>query len=161
MRLILNNSPVARALKTYDPNIRVRWSWEKKKWAVEARAKRGKMILPPVFYKQVQDGKDWFEESLLPERSERYIQYHDQSYVICWTKDLSWGMYEKIISMDTHRARTKEDAIEQSMQGFLSDQKNKDKAKTDRQAEVARVAYEKYHWLNNKKPWNDPIGACA
>lgn len=155
MTLIFENGPVSKALRTYDPNIRVRWSWEKRKWAVEAKAKRGKMILPPVFYEPVQGFKDLYRESLLPEKSDRYIQYHDQYYVICWARKLNWALYHKIVRMDVHRHNNERMAVNERMRDiFAAEDAGKEKF-AKKQKDVAEMAYDKYRWLSNRQPWND------
>lgn len=101
MRIIEARGPVVNQLKRYDPGLRIRWSWEKKKWAVEAPVRRQDKLVPPVFYEPVGEG-EWIEH-ILPELSERYITYQEKMYVICWTKNLDTRLVDAVVKRDSNR----------------------------------------------------------
>lgn len=86
-----------RALKNIDSNLRVRWSYEKGKFIIEYKTLR-KYILPPVKY-IVENG--FVKEKLLPELSDRYIQYKDGYYTVFYTDKLNEKVLAYIREIDT------------------------------------------------------------
>ncbi len=102
MQVIRATGAVADALRRYDPNLEVRYSWERKSWAIAFRTRRPDLIPPPI--KAVPLGMtsmDGFVEELLPEKSEAYISYRTKTYPAAYVKRLSWKTYEGLISSDT------------------------------------------------------------
>lgn len=95
------------ALRRYDPGLRVRWSPEKKKWAVTApfNAPNPNVIPKPVRFVRVGTAGDFYEEVLLPENSERNIQYRTRTYVICWATRLTPALIPAIAQRDSHRSK--------------------------------------------------------
>lgn len=103
-RIIEARGPVVEALQRYDPGLRVRWSHEKEKWAVDAKFDLpNPNVLPkPVKFFRVGAG-DFWQEVLLPEYSERNIQYTDHTYVVCYAKKVDWPLLWAIVNRDSHR----------------------------------------------------------
>lgn len=95
--------PVVAALKRYDPGLRVRWSPEKQRWAVDAPFKLAPLewCVPPVRFVETSQGRR--RARLLPENSEAYIQYHSKRYVVCWVKRLDMRLVRAVIERDSHR----------------------------------------------------------
>lgn len=104
MHLIRATGPVADALRRYDPNIDVRYSWERRSWAISFRTRRPDLIPPPVRVKPLGDtaGAGFIEE-LLPEKSEAYISYRTKTYPAAYVKRLSMHALERIVECDTSR----------------------------------------------------------
>lgn len=98
MYLIRATGAVAEALRRYDPNIDVRYSWEHRKWAIAFRTRRPDLIPPPVRPVITHAG---VVEELLPEKSEAYISYRTKTYPAAYVKKLSWKTYDDLIASDT------------------------------------------------------------
>ena len=92
MRVIRATGAVAAALRRYDPNIDVRYSWERRSWAIVFRPRRPDLIPPPVYV----DGR-------MAEQSEAHISYRTKTQPVGYVKKLSWQAAERIISADTAR----------------------------------------------------------
>lgn len=105
-RIIEARGPVVEALKRYDPGLRVRWSHEKKKWAIDApyNIPNPNEIAKPVKFYRVGEGDHWLE-TLLPEYSERNFEYKDKRYVVAWAKKVTWSLLQAIANHDTYRHR--------------------------------------------------------
>ncbi len=103
MRIIEACGPVVEALKRYDPGLRVRWSHEKKKWAVDAKffLPNPNVLPKPVRFLEI--GPDQWLETLLPEYSERNIQYRDHTYVVCWARKVDWPLLRAVASRDAQK----------------------------------------------------------
>ena len=98
MRLIRATGPVADALRRYDPEIEVRYSWERRRWAIVFRTRRPDLIPKPVVWKETEAGP---VETLAPENSEAYISYKTKTYPAGYVKRLGWPAYENIVRSDT------------------------------------------------------------
>ena len=155
MRIIEARGPMVEALRRYDPGLRARWSWEKKTWAVDAPLKRhdSGWMLPPVRYEATPQG---VIEHLMPELSDRYIEYHGRRYTVCWARHLDWRLYWAIVGRDSHR-----------MQGgaageFVKRWKEREQAQRIKDAKLrsdrAEQAFDRLRFLNRTRPWADPIG---
>lgn len=92
------------ALKRYDSGLRVRWSPEKRCWAVDApySVPNPNVIPKPVKFYRIGNADHWVE-TLLPENSERNIQYRDKRYVVCWAKKITMALFNAIARRDSHR----------------------------------------------------------
>lgn len=100
--MIRATGAVADALRRYDPNLDVRYSWERKAWAIAFRTRRPDLIPPPVKAAPVgMTTMDGFIEELLPEKSEAYISYRTKTYPAAYVKKLSWHTFEGLIKSDT------------------------------------------------------------
>ena len=98
MRLIRATGPVADALRRYDPEIDVRYSWERRRWAIVFRTRRPDLIPKPVVWTETKAGP---VESLAAENSEAYISYKTKTYPAGYVKRLGWPAYENIVRSDT------------------------------------------------------------
>lgn len=98
MRLIRATGAVAEAMRRYDPELDVRYSWERRQWAIVYRTRRPDLIPPPV--KNIHTEGGWLEE-LLPEKSEAYISYRTKTYPAGYVRRLGWSAYERLIQSDT------------------------------------------------------------
>jgi hypothetical protein len=100
MHLIRATGPVAAALRRYDPNLDVRYSWERRSWAISFRTRRPDLIPRPVRPEITGSG---IIEHLMPERSEAYISYRTKTYPAAYVKKLSWNTFERIVASDVGR----------------------------------------------------------
>lgn len=125
MTVIEASGPWVKALKRYDPGLRVRWSYEKNKWAVDAPFKSDNpdWCTPPVAHEQLANGQ-WVER-VLPFRSEKYIQYRSKRYVVCWTTHIDRRVFNAIVEKDTYRHKNL--AV-----GRFDDALRRDKSERDR-----------------------------
>jgi len=98
MRLIRATGAVAEALRRYDPELDVRYSWERRRWAIVFRTRRPDLIPAPVKCALTSAG---FVDELLPEKSEAYISYRTKTYPAAYVKKLGWPAYERIVASDT------------------------------------------------------------
>lgn len=135
------------ALKRYDPTLRVRWSFEKKAWAVDAPYKKFDAQFLPAPVRYVQSGTI-VEEKLLPELSERRILYRDKRYLVCATKVLDRRLLYAVVAHDTHR--NKRGAV-----GTFEDLRKEEKEQESREAarrkdERVYGAWDYYRYLNRK-----------
>ena len=104
MNLIRATGPVAAAIRRYDPNIEVRYSWERRSWAIAFRTRRPDLIPPPIRAIPLGDSMaDGFVEEMLPEKSEAYISYRTKTYPAAYVRRLSWHALERIVQADTGR----------------------------------------------------------
>ncbi len=104
MHLIRATGPVADAIRRYDPNIDVRYSWERRCWAIAFRTRRPDLIPPPVRSIALGDRmSSGFVDELLPEKSEAYISYRTKTLPAAYVKRLSMHALERIVQCDTGR----------------------------------------------------------
>lgn len=155
MQLKLARGPWVDALRRYDPGLRVRWSWEKRKWCVDAPAKTmdSKLLVPPVWFERIGDSDSWVEHTL-PMASDKYISYHSHRYIICWSPHVDRRLYEAIVKRDGHRMRG----------GFVGELNRNLHARNEamfkerekKSKELAYGAYDYYRFLNRKHPEMEP-----
>lgn len=98
MRVLRATGAVADALRRYDPDIDVRYSWERRQWAIVFRTRRPDLIPPPVRPVMTAGG---VVEELLPERSEAYISYQTKTFPAAYVPKLSWNAMDSIVASDT------------------------------------------------------------
>lgn len=104
MRLIRASGAVADALRRYDRNLDVRYSWERRQWAITYRTTRPDLLPKPVRFTESEGG---VLESLMPEKSEAYISYRTRTYPAAYVPKLSWDLYKKMIAADSMRRNVK------------------------------------------------------
>lgn len=68
-----------RRLAAFDRDLRVRWSYERKKFVIEHRAKDRRGLVRPVRY---EEGPRGIVEVLLPELSDKRIGWRDGYYAV-------------------------------------------------------------------------------
>lgn len=88
-----------RSLKSFNRDLRVRWSFEKAKWIIEHKATDRRGCFTPVHMEMTYDGK--IKEHRLPEHSDRYIQYHDCYYGVFYVDKLDSRIIPQLYAMDT------------------------------------------------------------
>lgn len=93
-------SAVVAALKRHDKNLDVRWSWQKRMWAIVTRPLRPDLI--PVPMKWAKTAAGWVDERL-PERSEAAVSFRTQTMPVGYVKNLSWDLVRQIVTTDTWR----------------------------------------------------------
>lgn len=143
-RIIEAVGGVAHALKVYDKRLRIRWSHEKKKWAIERIVPKGAryLLVPPVVYERIPGTKKLFKEKLLPEYSDRRICWDSKTSIIAYCKKVTWDVYDAIVSSDCRRATAQERV--KSVEDARVDEieyKHRDRA---------REAYKFMRWANGR-----------
>jgi len=135
----------SRRLKAFDKNLRVRWSYERRKWILEGKAKDRRGLMKPIRFIQAAPGV--FEERRIPELSDRYIQYHDCHYPIMYTSHLDERLWHELYRMDARRYRNEKELM-------YAPQKREDEAEARALAQKAdRAAYEAgeiYDYVSNR-----------
>lgn len=136
---------IVQALKAYDRNIRVRWSWEKNMWAIEAPIKSRLGLVPPVIRRTVPGTKQVVSEKL-PERSDRRITYNDGMQLILWTPVLDWNVYLEVVRSDTHKYKSRNELYDR-----VNNIENEGKSDAERESkDRAKEARKFYNWSCNK-----------
>ena len=148
MRLIRPQGYVVDALRRYDPNLDVRWSWEKRKWAIVVRPLRPDMIPPPVKYVKAKEGKGGWEEVVLPEKSEAFISYRTETMPVGYFEKLSWAVLGDIVENDTWR----KGKVQRQLQKMAEQREKEQKAVA---ADRRRAAWKYMRWHANKHPEAD------
>lgn len=98
--LIRAAGPAAAALRRYDRNLDIRYSWERRKWAVTVRTRLKGMVPPPVRYERV---GGIFVTHLLPEKSERYISFHTKTIAVAYVDHVTTSVVDQIVASDSWR----------------------------------------------------------
>ena len=137
MNLIRATGAVADALRRYDPELDIRYSRERKQWAIVFRTRRPDLIPPPV--SPIKTAAS-FTEELLPEKSEAYISYRTKTFPAGYVKKLGWPAYSKIIASDT------------VLRGSV--RKRLDELKTVREREQQRQARDRWKEARTYMNWH-------
>lgn len=87
---------IKRDLRNFDKNLRIRWSKEKNQWIVEEKVKNRNGLYKPVKY--YEDGGK-IKYRILPENSDRYIQYRDGYAPVCYIKELNTKLIQYLHSI--------------------------------------------------------------
>lgn len=93
-------SAVVAALKRYDKNLDVRWSWQKRMWAIVTRPLRPDLIPAPMKWAHTAGG--WVDERL-PEKSEAAVSFRTKTMPVGYVKHLTWDLVKQIATTDTWR----------------------------------------------------------
>lgn len=156
-RLRLASGGIVDAIKRYDRNIRIRWSNERRKWCVEAKAKQVSNLTPPVWYVPVPGVKGAYTEKLKPENSDHAIAWHDGYYPIMFVSEVTWDVYHALLAQDTHRYANRDQFLDRAVRKN-ADAENRVKLENERErAPLVDAAYDKFKWMMNKPEMN-PIG---
>jgi hypothetical protein len=142
VRLLRPQGYVVDALRRYDPNLDIRWSWEKRKWAIVVRPLRPELIPAPIRYAKTSVG--WVEEKL-PERSEAAISYRTETMPVGYFEKITWSVLGDIIENDTWR----KGRVARQLQAMA------EKAEADRkkvEADRRKEAWKYLRWRDNKYP---------
>ena len=125
MKVIRASGAVADALRRYDSNLDVRFSWERRMWAITYRTRRPDLMPKPVRFTETEAG---VIESRLPEKSEAYISYHTRTFPALWVSHLNWDVFKRVVESDGMRSnvnkRLKEMAIKRDL-AYKAQQKDR------------------------------------
>lgn len=94
-------SAVVATLKRYDRHLDVRWSWQKRMWAIVTRPLRPDLIPAPMRWAKTEAGV-WTDERL-PERCEAAVSFRTKTMPVGYVKHLSWDLVRQVIGNDTWR----------------------------------------------------------
>ena len=144
-RIVKAQGGVVQALRAYDRKLRVRWSHEKKKWAVDRVVPRSlwDRMVPPVAFERI-PGTKMFRETVAPEFSEKRICYDSRTQVVLYCNVLTWDVFEALVNADCRRVGGINDRVK-----ALESAKASDQARRDR--DRMREAYKYLRWAENRK----------
>lgn len=134
-----------RSLKNFNPDLRVRWSLEKKKWIIEHMVSDRRALFVPARLEMTPDGK--VIEHILDDSHDRKIQWRDKCYGILYVEKLDNRVIPILASMDTahyKNGRAYARAVEQreaSQEAYID--KKKHEALADYSSDV-------YAYLKNR-----------
>jgi hypothetical protein len=134
-----------RTLKSYNKDLRVRWSYEKKKWVIECKASDRRGLLRPV--RAVKDGDNKIIERLMPEYSDRYIGYRDGYYAVCFIPELTVRALNSLAACDTQHFKSHESLAQKVEENEAKDEARKERW---RQSESYAHSNEVYDYMNNR-----------
>jgi hypothetical protein len=89
---------VKNRLKNIDPGLRIRWSYERRKWVLEHKSPTRDALFKPVRIESLPDGQ--IREHRLPELSDRYIQYRDCYYPVAYLRKIDERIFEYLHNAD-------------------------------------------------------------
>lgn len=137
-----------KKLKSFDKDLRVRWSEEKNKWIIERKTpKIG--LYPPVKWYQLSDGTWTYK--ILPEKSDLYIQYHDGYAGILYANELDNRIFESLYNNDLWKYKRKEDMYRDIEEKEKKQEENKEKEKTE---EIKALSREIWDYWNVRGVFN-------
>lgn len=137
-------SGFVRTLRSYNKDLRVRWSFERGQWVIEHKCLDKRGLPPPVRFYQDESGK--IKERLLPEHSDGYIGYRDGYYQVCWMRDLTIRLLNELAARDTQHFKSHELARK------VEENEAKSEARTERWRKSERDAHsgEVYDYMNTR-----------
>lgn len=143
--------PVVEALQRYDPGLRVRWSPERKKWALDAPFLKAdpNWIERPVVFEKGLDGI--WKERLLPENSERYILHRDKRYAVCYVDKVDERLLDVVTNRDTFKHKNRAQGIFDEHRTEFKEAKVKDEA--ERKDKRVREGFDQLKHYLRKTPW--------
>lgn len=131
------------AIKRYDRGLDVRWSWERKKWCLEARMLRPDLMPKPV--KWVFDGGRQVEK-LLPLYSDRRICFERGTHIVCWFTTIDRPILDMLVESDVGRLRRRRDFLKQVEISDALEEKEAGRFEADHR----REAYKFFRWACNR-----------
>ena len=93
-------SGFVKQLKSFDKDLRVRWSCERRKWVIECKADR-RGLYKPVKHESLSNGE--IVERILPEKSDLYIGFHDGYYQVCYPGRLNDSVFRFLVEGNTQK----------------------------------------------------------
>jgi hypothetical protein len=90
-------SGFVRRLHAFNPDLRVRWSYERKKFVVECKSRDRRGLVRPVRYEETPTG---IKERLLPELSDKRIGWRDGYYAIFYVSKLNDAVFAELAAGD-------------------------------------------------------------
>lgn len=136
-----------RTLKSYNKDLRVRWSFERQKWVVECKADRPEALPKPS--RSYEDESGNIKEVILPEKSDRYIGYHDGYYPVYYLKDLTIRVLNQLAASDKHLFK---DHSPMALARRVEEEEQKSEARKERwhQSESFAHSNEVYDYMANR-----------
>jgi len=133
-----------RTLRSYNRDLRVRWSFEKGQWIIECKSPNRLGLLKPVRYSKGENGE--IIEHTLPELSDLYIGWRDCYYSVCWIKSCTTRILNRLAAADTQHFKNHE------LIKTVEEQDAKSEARTERirRDESHAHSNEVYDYLNNR-----------
>lgn len=144
-----------RSLKSFNKDLRVRWSFEKRKWIIEHAVSDRRALFTPVHMQMTADGK--VIEHRLPALSDRAIQWRDMCYGILYVEKLDSRVIPILASMDTSHHKSAK-----AFAKHVEDREAKAEAYTDRKKHEALADYSSdvYSYLKNRDDRAFPNGTA-
>lgn len=132
-----------KTLKSYNKDLRVRWSFEKGQWVIECKCDRRGLLKPVRSY---MDENGNIKERTLPELSDLYIGWRDGFYAVCWMRQLTIRLLNEIAARDTQHFKAHEFAKKVE----ADEEKAEARKERHRQSESYAHSGEVYDYLNNR-----------
>lgn len=134
-----------RSLKSFNKDLRVRWSFEKKKWIIEHKAADRRGIFKPVRMAMTQDGR--IVEHVMPWHSDRAFQWRDCCYGVLYADRLDNRIIPILASMDTAHYKTAKAYARHVDSREAAAEAHKEKKKHE---ELADYSSDIYSYLKNR-----------
>ena len=146
---------IKRILKNFDKRLRLRWSLERKCWVLEEKIKRPDLMPLPVRSVLI-NGKE--EEILLPELSDRRIQYKDKYLPICYLTNNSMLTENLLGILKAIKITDKADAIKNMEAKDTLEEIQREKRIKEKIDGLSREIYDYGNTRGKSAKWNS-IGA--
>ena len=142
--MVKANYRIVELLRNLNRRLRLRWSYERRCWALEEKVKRPDLMPPPV--KTIKIGNNEID-ILLPELSDRRIQYRDKYLPICYLINNSMLTDNLLGILKSIRIESKEQALNNLVE--------KDKMRVSKEESMAKskidgLAREIYDYGTNR-----------
>lgn len=138
-------SGALRAILAYDRSLRVRWSWERRCWAIEAKVLRPELMAPPVRFIPI-PGTQLAREQLLPELSDKNICYRHKTSILAFTPVVDMRAFEVVVDSDGQRSRRSLSQRVEDVEAFRTVEFARQRK------ERAREARKFLNWSHNRTP---------
>ncbi len=144
-----------KSLRSYNKDLRVRWSYERRKWVIEHKAMDKRSLFTPVRMEMTQDGR--IIEHIMPRLSDRFIQYHDSYYGVVYTKSLDNRVIPAIAAMDTAHFKSGKAYAKSVEEGEAQVEAFEDRKKSE---DLAGHSNDVYNYLKNRGTQAFPGGTA-
>lgn len=133
-----------RRLAAFNRDLRVRWSYERKKFVIECKVKDRRGLVRPVRFEETPSG---IKERLLPELSDRYIGWRDSCYAVFYVSKLNDAVFAQLAAGDMAQYKRVGD-FEASVRADES--RSEARSERWRRSELAAHSGEVYDYMLNR-----------
>ena len=142
---------IVRQVKAIDPELRIRWSKEKRVFVVDRKVDtRYRYLMPkPILHRR--DGYGKVIEILMPEDSERYITYHDCVMTVLSVKETALPFLPEML----RRTDCHHDSVKANLRKMDEEERRKEMIEDARDSEeirqIAGESYDTLHWRQGER----------